>query len=146
MHPAPTILKSLPLYAQDINTNDWHDKHWSLKAPKLAVMHARGPGCFDSTFYSKQNPDLAANNWQPWELWEHYISLGQFEGRNARYGVILGGGEAMSMCRSQSRGGHVLLCFGLLLCVALVCVAVFICSPTCALSGFHVIGQWGEPT
>lgn len=71
-------------HRRDVVSNEWHDKHWALKAPRLAITHARGPGCFDSTHYAKKNPDLGSRNLQPWELWEHYVSVGQFEGRDAR--------------------------------------------------------------
>lgn len=64
--------------------NEWQDNHWPVKAPKLAIANARGPGCFDNNFYKAQNPDLAALNWQPWELWEHFITAGQFQGRPFR--------------------------------------------------------------
>ena len=76
-------------HRRDVVANEWHDKHWALKAPRLAVTHARGPGCFDSAHYARQNPDLGTRNLPPWELWEHYVSVGQFEGRQARYAGCL---------------------------------------------------------
>ncbi len=46
-------------------------------------MQSRGPGCFDHRYYLQKNPDLKVLK-TVLELWEHFVMLGQFEGRSYR--------------------------------------------------------------
>lgn len=91
-----------------MNANAWATDSMSIKAQQLVYMNARGPGCFDFRFYVQHNSDLAHLAADPLELWEHFLLLGQFQGRLHRCG---GGGG----------GGGECLCVG----VYDVCVGVY---------------------
>lgn len=88
--PAPHILPPPPSPPQtqlkhSVATNAWVLDGWAFKAERLIFMNARGPGCFDFKFYVGHNPDLAALAADPLELWEHFLTLGQFQGRLHRW-------------------------------------------------------------
>lgn len=68
----------------DVNTNFWVTDPWSIKHQRIAYMQSRGPGCFDHRYYLKKNPDLAVLK-TVLELWDHFVMLGQFEGRSYRW-------------------------------------------------------------
>ena len=46
-------------------------------------MQSRGPGCFDNRYYLQKNPDLKVIP-TVLELWDHFVMMGQFEGRSFR--------------------------------------------------------------
>ncbi len=48
--------------------------------PFLLRSRARGSRCFDVELYRTHNADLKHIR-DPVQLWEHYVTLGQFEGR-----------------------------------------------------------------
>lgn len=50
-------------------------------------MQSRGPGCFDHRYYLRKNSDLTVLK-TVLELWEHFVMLGQFEGRSYRSGAL----------------------------------------------------------
>jgi hypothetical protein len=68
----------------DVSTNLWTEKAPQLKAPKIAYMRAWGPSCFDHEFYRTKSKDLL-NIRDPGQLWNHFVTLGQFEGRHWRF-------------------------------------------------------------
>jgi hypothetical protein len=51
----------------------------------MVAANSRGPGCFDFAYYLQHNPDLAAGAGQEAALWEHFVLLGQFQGRSHRW-------------------------------------------------------------
>ena len=53
----------------------------------MAYMQSRGPGCFDNRYYLQQNPDLQVIP-SVLELWDHFVMMGQFEGRSFRYDIL----------------------------------------------------------
>ena len=63
----------------------------------MAYMQSRGPGCFDNRYYLQQNPDLQVIP-SVLELWDHFVMMGQFEGRSFRYDH-LGSSSAISGVR-----------------------------------------------
>lgn len=71
----------------DVNTNFWVTDPWSIKHQRIAYMQSRGPGCFDHRYYLKKNPDLAVLK-TVLELWDHFVMLGQFEGRSYRSALL----------------------------------------------------------
>jgi hypothetical protein len=64
----------------DVVKNIWKSNPWPLKAAKIAYSRARGSRCFDVELYRTHNADLKHIR-DPVQLWEHYVTLGQFEGR-----------------------------------------------------------------
>ncbi|KAK9848558.1 hypothetical protein WJX84_002458 [Apatococcus fuscideae] len=69
---------------QDVTSNRWKSEGWAIKAPKYVYMQARGPTCFDHAFYRARNQDLQ-NLTDDAALWEHWLTLGEFEGRPHRW-------------------------------------------------------------
>lgn len=67
----------------DVNVNSWTSNPWPIKHQRIAYMQSRGPGCFDHRYYLQKNPDLKVLK-TVLELWEHFVMLGQFEGRSYR--------------------------------------------------------------
>lgn len=67
----------------DVTSNEWSTRSQDFKAPKIATMRYRGPKCFDFAFYQAKSKDLQGLQSQD-QLWEHFVSMGQFEGRNFR--------------------------------------------------------------
>ena len=74
--------------APDVTSNEWSTRSQDFKAPKIATMRYRGPKCFDFTFYQAKSKDLQGLQSQD-QLWEHFVSMGQFEGRNFRWASML---------------------------------------------------------
>lgn len=73
--------------ALDVNSNSWTSNPWPIKHQRIAYMQSRGPGCFDHRYYLQKNPDLKVLG-TVLELWEHFVMLGQFEGRSYRYDPV----------------------------------------------------------
>ena len=69
--------------APDVTSNEWSTRSQDFKAPKIATMRYRGPKCFDFAFYQAKSKDLQGLQSQD-QIWEHFVSMGQFEGRNFR--------------------------------------------------------------
>lgn len=54
-----------------------------VKQPLVAMMHERGPSCFDLTYYRSLNTDLQQYATDD-QLWGHFLHFGQFERRPFR--------------------------------------------------------------
>lgn len=67
--PVPTLLSSPASWLQ-----------LQTCKPFLLRSRARGSRCFDVELYRTHNADLKHIR-DPVQLWEHYVTLGQFEGR-----------------------------------------------------------------
>ena len=67
----------------DVNSNVWISDPWPIKHQRIAYMQSRGPGCFDHRYYLQKNADLKVLK-TVLELWDHFVMLGQFEGRSYR--------------------------------------------------------------
>ena len=61
----------------------WVTDPWPVKRQRIAYMQQRGPGCFDNHYYLQKNPDLKVIP-TALELWDHFVMMGQFEGRSFR--------------------------------------------------------------
>ncbi|KAK9829758.1 hypothetical protein WJX72_007700 [[Myrmecia] bisecta] len=79
-----TWLKQQEAGTLNVNTNAWLTDPWSIKRQRVAYMQSRGPGCFDNRYYVSKNPDLKALP-SLLELWDHFVMMGQFEGRSHRW-------------------------------------------------------------
>lgn len=77
-------LRLQDLDSLDVNVNSWTSNPWPIKHQRIAYMQSRGPGCFDHRYYLQKNPDLKVLK-TVLELWEHFVMLGQFEGRSYRW-------------------------------------------------------------
>lgn len=64
-----------------ITSNEYSDQLHKFKAPAVLQARARGAGCFDFTFYAKENADLRALWRDPLGLWRHWVYYGQFDYR-----------------------------------------------------------------
>ena len=62
----------------------YQDRKASYRLSKAIAMLIRGPACFDHELYRAKSADLAELTDNK-ELWEHFVSDGQFEGRVFRY-------------------------------------------------------------
>ncbi|KAK9808733.1 hypothetical protein WJX72_002733 [[Myrmecia] bisecta] len=69
---------------QEVASNVWKTNPWPIKLPKLAYMKSRGPLCFDHEYYRTKNNDLSTIT-EPRQLWDHWLTLGEFEGRPFRF-------------------------------------------------------------
>lgn len=67
------------------NSNSFVSDAWTLRAPRLVYANSRGPGCFDFDYYVQHNPDQASKLSQHQLLWEHFVLVGQFQGRAHRF-------------------------------------------------------------
>lgn len=67
----------------NIGSNMWVTDPWPVKRQRIAYMQQRGPGCFDNHYYLQKNPDLKVIP-TALELWDHFVMMGQFEGRSFR--------------------------------------------------------------
>ena len=65
--------------------NEWASDPWGLRAERVLAANARGPGCFDFGAYVAGSPDLEPLARAPAALWEHFLVLGQFQGRAHRW-------------------------------------------------------------
>ena len=54
-----------------------------VKLPLVAMMHERGPACFDFEYYRSLNTDLQQYATDE-QLWGHFLHFGQFERRPFR--------------------------------------------------------------
>ena len=54
-----------------------------FRAPMIAYMERRGPGCFDFAYYMENSPETLS--WPAEEVWAHFVQSGQFEQRLYRY-------------------------------------------------------------
>lgn len=66
-----------------MGSNVWVSDPWPVKRQRIAYMQSRGPGCFDNRYYLQKNPDLKVIP-TALELWDHFVMMGQFEGRSFR--------------------------------------------------------------
>jgi hypothetical protein len=53
---------------------EWDER----RMPQVAMMHERGPICFDFAYYRSLNPDLQQLTTEE-QLWAHFLHFGQFE-------------------------------------------------------------------
>eukprot|EP00884_Botryococcus_braunii_P023615 jgi/Botrbrau1/9938/Bobra.0012s0035.1 len=67
----------------DIYSNEWVERPDLHKAPKVALLEARGSSCFDFGYYRRHNPDLVKLTDE--QLWNHVRDWGQFEARGYRF-------------------------------------------------------------
>ena len=58
-----------------------------VKLPLVAMMHERGPACFDFEYYRSLNTDLQQYATDE-QLWGHFLHFGQFERRPFRYHTV----------------------------------------------------------
>jgi hypothetical protein len=91
---------------KEIQSNDWISKHWTHKREKLVTMNTRGPDCFDFEYYTSNNPELGS--WQNNEmaLWEHFLMLGQFQGKRYRFTCPFHVGNSYRIAYVLSRGSR----------------------------------------
>lgn len=68
----------------NVNGNSWVTDPWPIKRQRIAYMQSRGPGCFDNRYYLQKNADLKVIP-TALELWDHFVMMGQFEGRSFRW-------------------------------------------------------------
>lgn len=68
----------------DVVSNVYRDDPKPFRYPRLAWMQARGPDCWDETYYLQQNPDLGHYTTKE-ELWGHFLRGGAYEGRGFRF-------------------------------------------------------------
>jgi len=68
----------------NVNGNAWVTDPWPIKRQRIAYMQSRGPGCFDNRYYLQKNADLKVIP-TALELWDHFVMMGQFEGRSFRH-------------------------------------------------------------
>ena len=66
-----------------VGDNAWVQDPWPPKRQRIAYVQSRGPGCFDTAYYQRQNADLQVLT-EPLQLWDHFVTMGQFEGRSFR--------------------------------------------------------------
>jgi hypothetical protein len=88
----------------DVISNEWVTQGWRIKAEKLVTMNARGPGCFDFSYYLEHNPDIEELADVPLLLWEHFLVLGQFQGRPHRFSCPVQIGHAYRLAYLRARG------------------------------------------
>ena len=67
----------------DVLSNMWEHDAMPIKRQRIAYVQSRGPGCFDTTYYLAKNQDLQVIP-TPLQLWDHFVTNGQFEGRSFR--------------------------------------------------------------
>lgn len=90
--------------AKEIQSNDWISKHWTYKRDKLVSMNTRGPDCFDFEYYAQNNPGLDSLQDDEMALWEHFLMLGQFQGKNYRFTCPFQVGNSYRIAYVLSRG------------------------------------------
>ncbi|KAI7838423.1 hypothetical protein COHA_007795 [Chlorella ohadii] len=86
------------------NSNEFVSKQWALRAQRMVYANSRGPGCFDFEYYVQQNADLAGQAGQHQQLWEHFVLLGQFQGRRHRFSCPLQIGNSYRLGYVRARG------------------------------------------
>lgn len=87
------------------NSNAFVSDAWTLRAPRMIYANSRGPGCFDFDFYVQHNPDMHSKASMHQLLWEHYVLVGQFQGRPHRFTcpVQIGNSYRSSYVRARGR-------------------------------------------
>lgn len=70
---------------QDVSSNKFYTQADRIQAPLIKRLRAQGRKCWDVDFYLVNNPDLGDNGINADQAWEHFVTLGQFEGRPERY-------------------------------------------------------------
>ncbi len=60
-----------------LESNAFVDSLHEHKAPRVLEARARGVGCFDLSYYAKENPDLKHLWRDPKGLWRHFVYYGQ---------------------------------------------------------------------
>lgn len=98
-------MKAAAAYKPVVNSNEWTADPWKMRATKMAGMNARGPGCFDFEYYVANNPDVASEAGDPLRLWEHWLLLGQFQGRTHRFSCPVQMGSSYRIAYLRARGG-----------------------------------------
>lgn len=68
---------------KDISTNDWPEGSATLRATKICATQWEAWRCFDDKYYQWHNKDLP-RSWKRTELYNHFLSYGQFEARKYR--------------------------------------------------------------
>jgi hypothetical protein len=86
------------------NANEFVSRQWGLRAQRMVYANARGPGCFDFEYYVQHNADLAQQAGQHQQLWEHFVLLGQFQGRPHRFSCPLQIGNSYRLGYVKARG------------------------------------------
>ncbi len=84
--------------------NAWIADHWAAKGTRLVAANARGPGCFDFAYYAARGRDLAPLAGDAAALWEHFVLLGQFQGRRHRWTCPLAVGNSYRVAYVLARG------------------------------------------
>ena len=74
----------------EVVSNVWRTDPATLKAPRIAHMRAQGDACFDYAFYLSKNADLQSLGTRQAQLWDHFVTVGQFEGRLWRCAAVDG--------------------------------------------------------
>lgn len=71
----------------DVRPNVWKDDPLGggYKLPKMAYLRYRGNSCFDWQYYMSSNSDLKGAFASVTDAWEHFVTLGAFEGRLHRF-------------------------------------------------------------
>lgn len=67
----------------DVSSNEWNSRTAALKERSILHSRNRGIGCFDMVYYLEHSPDL--RTFPPAAAWEHFITMGQFEARPAKW-------------------------------------------------------------
>ncbi|KAI3432735.1 hypothetical protein D9Q98_004276 [Chlorella vulgaris] len=86
------------------NANAFTSQQWSLRVQRMMVQNSRGPGCFDFAYYVEANPDLASKSHAEQLLWEHFVMVGQFQGRSHRFTCPLQVGNSYRSSYMHARG------------------------------------------
>lgn len=89
---------------KEIQSNAWISKHWTYKQEKLVSMNSRGPDCFDFEYYFENNPGLETMQQDEMALWEHFLLIGQFQGKKYRFTCPLQVGNSYRIAYVLSRG------------------------------------------
>ncbi|KAL4452719.1 hypothetical protein ABPG75_008381 [Micractinium tetrahymenae] len=86
------------------NSNAFVSDAWTLRAPRMVFANSRGPGCFDFDFYVQHNPDMHSKASMHQLLWEHYVLVGQFQGRPHRFTCPVQIGSSYRASYTRARG------------------------------------------
>lgn len=73
---------------QEVLSNDFYEREWDHRAPKILAAAAKGYECFDCQFYKNRNGDLREHNCH--DAFSHFINEGQFQARAHRYDAHFG--------------------------------------------------------
>ena len=89
---------------KEVQSNAWISKHWTYKREKLVTMNSRGPECFDFKYYVENNAGLESMQNDEMALWEHFLLLGQFQGKHYRFMCPFQVGNSYRIAYVLSRG------------------------------------------